>query len=162
MTTRRAQAAGRYFVIGTLFDHYCAKLHVGLGLDRDSAMELRRIMAEAIDITPGGLGRRLFRRSLIAAGRATVRAPVELIDIASRGAFRRLLSRNRSDQIEAAEEIDSRLDEQLRLQTSFLSRATTAIELQLSVEANPYLDHVVDNFERLWRERRSRKRDHST
>src|SRR5262245_22004556 len=32
-TTRRARAAARQFVVMTLFEHYCARLHVGLALD---------------------------------------------------------------------------------------------------------------------------------
>src|SRR3569623_1083463 len=36
------------FQVGTLFDHFCAKLHVGAGLDRDASMRLRQAMFAAI------------------------------------------------------------------------------------------------------------------
>ena len=154
MAVRRAQAAGRYFLYATLFDHYCTKLHVGLGLDGESGAELRALMDQAIAQTPGALSHHMFRRAILAAGRASVRAPLELVDIASRGALTRLLAaRSSEDEIEAAEELETHLERQLRTQKSFLARAATAIEVQLSVEQNPYLDELMDNFERIWKER---------
>lgn len=149
--TRRTQAAARNFVIGTLFDHYCARLHVGMGLDGPTATALREIMSAAIDETPGGLGERIFRRATVAAGRATVRAPLELADIASGGAIRRLLARR--DEVEAAEEVDQAIEAHLRSQEGFLARAATAVELQLSAESNPYIDDLIGTFEEMWRAR---------
>jgi hypothetical protein len=149
--TRRTQAAARNFVIGTLFDHYCARLHVGMGLDGPTATALRAVMSEAIERTPGGLGERIFRRATIAAARATVKAPLELADIASGGAVRRLLARR--DEVEAAEEVDQAIEAHLRSQDGFLARAATAVELQLSAESNPYLDDLISTFEEMWRAR---------
>jgi hypothetical protein len=150
LATRRAQAATRYFVNASLFDHYCARMHVGLGLDGASGTELRALMGRSIEATSGGVGKRVFRRGAAAAARATVRAPVELLDIASGGALRRLLTRG-SDEVEAIEEVDSALDAQLRSQKSFLARAATAIELQLSADQNPYIDELITRFEDMWR-----------
>lgn len=155
ITARRAHMAGYYFIRATLFDHYCAKLHVGLGLDAASALALREAMDEALAETPGILGWRMFRRGAVAAARATLRAPVELFHIISGGVVRKLLTRGNTDHVEAVEELDLSLEHQLEAQTSFLSRATTAIELQLSVEANPYLERLVGNFERIWRQRQA-------
>ncbi|MCG8417336.1 MAG: hypothetical protein MJE77_05260 [Proteobacteria bacterium] len=154
MAVRRARVASRNFLLATLFDHYCAKLHVGLGLDAALGAELRAAMDEAMACTPGGLSQRMFRRALSATARATVRAPLELLDMASRGVVRKLLSSRSSDEIEAAAEIETQLDHQLRSKKSFLARAATAVELQLSVDENPYLDLLIENFERIWRERR--------
>lgn len=133
VATRRIQSAGRYFTLGTLFDHYCARMHVGLGLDGAAALELRTVMNEAIALTPGGLSQRMLRRGLVAAARATARAPMELVDIASRGALRRLLERRRSgeDSVEVAQAVDTALEQQLASESSFLARASTAIEVQL-------------------------------
>lgn len=155
---KRLQAAARYFTLATLFDHYCAKMHVGLGIDSVTGLELRLIMDRAIAETEGGLGHRLFRRGIAAAARATLRAPAELADIATAGMLRRLLARRQQGQdaleIAAAQEVDAVLEQQLAEEQSFLTRATRAIELQLSVQGNPYLDALIDNFERLWRQRR--------
>lgn len=155
---RRMQAAARYFTLGTLFDHYCAKMHVGLGIDSITGLELRVLMDRAIAETEGGLGQRLFRRGIATAVRATLRAPIELADIATAGMVRRLLTRREQGQLEplevtAAQAVDAALEQQLAAEQSFLARAARAVELQLSVQGNPYLDAVIDNFERLWRER---------
>ena len=53
------------------------------GLDGASGTELRALMGRSIEATSGGVGKRVFRRGAAAAARATVRAPVELLDIAS-------------------------------------------------------------------------------
>lgn len=155
---RRVQAAGRYFTLTTLFDHYCARMHVGLGIDGTTGYELRRAMDQAISEIPGGLSHHLFRRAVAAAARATVRAPAEIVDIATAGMLRRLLARRQQSQqameMAAVQEVDAVLDQQLALEQSFLARATRAVELQLSVQANPYLDAVIDRFEHLWRRRR--------
>ena len=148
LATRRAQAATRYFTIATLFDHYCARLHVGLGLDGPTATELRALMSRAVEATPGSIGKRVFRRGAMAAARATVRAPMELLDIASGGAIRRLLTRG-SDEVTAIEEVDNALEADLQSQKSFLARAATAIELQLSADQNPYIDELLTRFEDL-------------
>lgn len=151
---RRVQAAARYFTLATLFDHYCARMHVGLGLHGAAGHELRLLMDRAMAGTPGGLGQHLFRHALVAAARATVRAPAEIVDIATAGMLRRLLARRQTSELAAAQEVDAVLEQQLALEQGFLARATRAVELQLSVQANPYLDAVIDTFERLWRERR--------
>ena len=85
LAARRAQAATRSFLIATLFNHYCARLHVGMGLDGPRAHELRAAMDRAIARTPGKLGRRLFRRSLLGAARASVRGPVRIADAVTGG-----------------------------------------------------------------------------
>jgi hypothetical protein len=155
---QRVQAAARYFTLSTLFDHYCVRMHVGLGIDGVTGYELRRTMDRAVSETPGGLGHHLFRRALVAAARATVRAPSEIADIATAGMFRRLLARRQRSQqtteMAVVQEVDAVLEQQLALEQSFLSRATRALELQLSVQGNPYLDAVIDRFEDLWRRRR--------
>jgi len=154
LATRRAQVASRYFVIGTMFDHYCARIHVGLGLDGPAGAELRALMEQAIEITPGGISSRAFRRGALATVRASIRAPMELLDIASGGAIRRLLARG-SAEVEAIEEVDSAIDAQLESQRSFLSRSVRAVETQLSADENPYIDELIATFESMWRARKS-------
>ncbi|GAB4526455.1 MAG: hypothetical protein Tsb0020_44210 [Haliangiales bacterium] len=155
-TASGVRTTARYFARATLFDHYCAKLHTGLGIDHDTGLTVRALIDQAVDDTPGGLGTQIFRRGLIAAARATVRAPAELADIATAGALRKLLERrSRSDEpaLAIAHEVDSALEAQLAEEKSFLSRAVRAVEIQLSVQGNPYLDSLVDQFERLWHQR---------
>jgi hypothetical protein len=151
LAAKRAQAAARHFLIATLFDHYCARMHVGMGLDGPAAHELRKLMDTAIARTPGGLGRRVFRRGALNAARATVRAPLKLADAVTGGMIRRLLTRG--DETEAVQVVDDEVEQQLSSRQSFLARSAAAVELQLAAEGNPYLERLIDTFERLWRER---------
>ncbi len=154
VVAKRTQAAARHFQIGTLFDHYCARLHVGMGLDQDGALALRKLISAAIDKTPGGVGHKIFRRSAAAAAKATVRAPLNLLNTLSGGFVRKLLSKG-SDEVEAIAEVDQQLDSALNEQKGFLARTTLAVELQLSTEGNPYVDELISNVEALWREHRA-------
>lgn len=153
VAARRTQAAARYFMLDTLFDHYCARLHVGLGLDGAAGKELRAAMDRALAETPGGLARRMFRRGVVAAARASVRAPIEIADTLTAGWLRKLLGRG-SDEVKAVIEVDEALERQLQAEKGFLGRAATAVELQLAADNNPYVDRAIDTFDRLWRERR--------
>jgi hypothetical protein len=49
-TINRARSAARTFVTMTLFDHYCAKLHVGLALDGVTALALREAIGPDCDV----------------------------------------------------------------------------------------------------------------
>ncbi len=151
LVARRAQDAARTFLVGTLFDHYCARLHVGLGLNSDRAVELRGLIDRAIAETPGSLGARIFRRGALRAARAGVQGPLRLADIVSGGRIRRLLSRNQ--EVEAVQVVDEEIEEQLQTRKSFLARTAAAAELELAAEGNPYLEQLLHNFDRLWRER---------
>lgn len=152
-TLRRAKAASATFAALTLFDHYCAKRHVGLGLDAARALELRDTISKVIAATPGGLSFEPFRRGALAAARATAKAPLEIANLATGGALRRLLDRGKTDVAEAdvVDEVEAALDRQLAERDGFLSRAVASAELQLSAEVNPYVDALIDRFDELWR-----------
>lgn len=153
-TIDRARSAARTFVTMTLFDHYCARLHTGLAIDAPTALALRDEIGRAIDQTPGALAFHPFRRGALAAARATLRAPIELADLATRGALRRLLARRSSvTDAEAVDAADQAVETALAAKTGFLSRTVAAVELQLSAEVNPFLDQVIDAFDRRWRAR---------
>jgi hypothetical protein len=153
-TVERARSAARTFVTMTLFDHYCAKLHTGLAIDSATALALREEIGRAIDQTPGALSFHPFRRGALAALRATLRAPLQLADLATRGAVRRLLARR--DEVTEAEAVDAleqAVETALASKTGVLSRTVAAVELQLSAEANPFLDSVLEALDRRWRAR---------
>jgi hypothetical protein len=153
-TVNRARAASHNYVAMTLFDHYCAKLHTGLAIDQATALALRTEISAAIEATPGALVFRPFRRGVLAAARSVMRAPLELADLASGGALRRLLTRKSEvTEAEAVDELDHSLESALDKRTGFLSRAVSAVELQLSSETNPFLDSAIDSLDRRWRAR---------
>lgn len=153
-TVNRARTAARTFVTMTLFDHYCAKLHTGLAIDGATALALREEIGRAIDQTTGALSYHPFRRGALAAARATLRAPLELADLATRGAVRRLLARR--DEVTDAEAVDAlelAIENALASKTGFLARTVAAVEVQLSAEANPFLDSALDALDVRWRAR---------
>ena len=157
-TVNRARTAARTFVAMTLFDHYCARLHTGLAIDDATAAALREDIARTIDNTPGALAFQPFRRGALSAARATLRAPLELADLATRGALRRLLARRAQvTEAEAVDDVDRTIERALTSKRGVLARAVTAIELQLSSEGNPFLDSAIANFDRRWRARTAAK-----
>jgi hypothetical protein len=138
----------------TLFDHYCAKLHRGLALDGPTALALREEIGRAIDQTPGALAFHPFRRGALSAARATLRAPLELADLASRGALRRLLAkRSEVTEPEHVDEVEQAMEAVLAEKNGFLARTVAAVEVQLSSEANPFLDAAIEALDRRWRAR---------
>lgn len=150
----RARSAARTFTAMTLFDHYCAKLHTGLALDGPTAAALRDEMVRAIDGTPGALAFHPFRRGALSAARATLRAPLELADLASGGRLRKLLaSKSEVTEAERVDELEHAMDSALAEKTNFLSRTVAAVEGQLSSEANPFLDGAIESLDRRWRAR---------
>jgi hypothetical protein len=153
-TVNRARAASRTFVSMTLFDHYCTKLHTGAALDGPTALALREEIARAIDQTPGALGFHPFRRGLASAVRATLKAPLELADLASGGALRKLLAKNSTvTEAEAVDDVEQAIEQQLANKHGFLARTVAAVEGQLSADNNPYLDSAIDALDRRWRAR---------
>lgn len=153
-TINRARSAARNFVVMTLFDHYCARLHTGLALDSATALALRGEIVKAIDNTPGALSFHPFRRGAMAAARASLKAPLELADIATGGRIRKLLAK-KSDVTEAeiVDEMDQAVEKALASKNGFLARTVAAVEIQLTAEQNPFLDAVIDNLDRRWRAR---------
>ncbi|HEY1812937.1 MAG TPA: hypothetical protein VGG74_11360 [Kofleriaceae bacterium] len=153
-TINRARSAARTFVTMTLFDHYCAKLHTGLALDGPTALALRDEISRAIDQTPGALAFHPFRRGVLAAARATLKAPLELADLASRGAVRRLLAkRSEVTDAEGVDETEAAIEQALAEKSNFLARTVAAVEVQLSSEVNPFLDGAIEALDRRWRAR---------
>lgn len=153
-TVNRARSAARTFTAMTLFDHYCARLHTGPALDGPTALALRGEIAKAIESTPGALAVHPFRRGALAAARATLRAPLELADLATRGALRKLLARKSEvTEAEAVDDLDAAVENALASKTGFLSRAVAAVEIQLSAEVNPFLDGAIESLDRRWRAR---------
>ncbi len=151
---RRAQVAATTFATLTVFDHYCARVHTGLGLDGARALEVRELIRRALIETPGGLSFEPFRRGALAAARTVARAPLELADLASGGRLRKLLARGKDvEEAEAVDEVDAIVEHELADTDGIFARAVAAIELQLTAEVNPYVDDVIERFDALWRAR---------
>ena len=155
---RRARAAAKTFARLTLFDHYCARHHTGLGLDGPRALALMDTIGQALAETPGNVAFEPFRKGALAGARTVAKAPLELADRASGGRLRKLLGKGDGEDVpvaEAVEEVDQLVEAQLATKDGVLARAAAAVELQLSAEVNPYLDQAIERFDELWRARSS-------
>jgi hypothetical protein len=153
-TVNRARSAARTFTAMTLFDHYCAKLHRGLALDGPTALALRDEIVRSMDNTPGTLAFHPFRRAALAAARATVKAPLELADLATGGRVRKLLAKESEvAKAEHVDDLEQAMEAALANKDGFLARTVAAVEAQLSSEVNPFLDGALDSLDRRWRAR---------
>jgi hypothetical protein len=124
---RRAEHASRAFAACTLFDHYCARLHVGPGIDGASAREVRAKIDLTLADLPRGVLPRLFERGIAASGKALARAPVE---IAAR--IRR---------------IGARRPEVVVAESSDQLGALRAIEAEITSIGHAYIDELIARFE---------------
>jgi hypothetical protein len=141
---RRAQFASRTFVTLTLFDHYCARLHTGLAVDAATARALRDEIDHAIDLVPGSLELHPFGRGALSAMRATPPAPPPRLDSLDAATLD-------AGVVERA--VERAVETELAKDSGLLSRMVAAIEIQLSAEANPFLDRAIDALDRGWRVR---------
>ncbi|MGE3459316.1 MAG: hypothetical protein AB7O24_29655, partial [Kofleriaceae bacterium] len=62
-------------------------------------------------------------------------------------------SKSEVTEAEAIDELEQAVETALANKDGFLSRTVAAVELQLSAEVNPFLDAVLDAFDRRWRAR---------
>jgi hypothetical protein len=145
---RRADETGRTFAVLTLFDHYCARVHVGGELQVDEARRLRDAIDRAVARGRGGLSGRILRRSVAGMGRAVARAPMEIVYAATGGRLRKLL--DREDETQAEEIVDEALERSVAEEGGFLARATRAVELELAAAGGAWQAELVHEFERAW------------
>ncbi len=148
---RRAEHTRKSFAVATLFDHYCARLHVGAGLDADQGYLLRDAIDEAIARTRTGLTERVFSRAVAGAGRGLVRAPVRAANALTGGWVRRLLSRR--DEAAAEEVVEEALTTGGQEGNVFV-RVARRVDDELSAAGNAWQDDLVSSLERAWRARR--------
>ncbi len=72
---RRADEMAMTFQMGTLFDHFCARLHVGSGLDRTQAIRLRAVIQATLAETEKSAIVAIFRDGGRIMGRSMLEAP---------------------------------------------------------------------------------------
>ena len=139
--SRRAEDMATSFQVGTLFDHYCARLHVGAGLDRLEAVRVRHAAHRAIALTERAALLGAFKDGSRILGQSLLEAPAwvnerlqkaaqnwgrggaapEGLDVEAEGEGGRWLDR-------AAESVEGRL---AQLGTSYLARLVSAFENEL-------------------------------
>jgi hypothetical protein len=145
---RRAEDMATTFQLGILFDHYCAKLHVGGEIDRTQAAILRFAIHGALTESERAALVTAFREGGQVLGRSVLEAPAWMSGRLERAARRWAESGGRTaDPGEAATSPEGEGDE-----TRWLDRASGAVEDRLSRAGQSYLLGLVASFERRLKE----------
>jgi hypothetical protein len=133
------------FQLGILFDHYCAKLHVGGEIDRHQAALLRYAIHGALAESEKAALVTAFRDGSKVLGRSALEAPAWMSGRIERAARRWAESGGRSaDPGDLDPEGDSE-------GARWLDRASAAVEERLSRVGQSYLVALVATFERHWK-----------
>jgi hypothetical protein len=144
---RRAEEMATSFQLGMLFDHYCAKLHVGAGIERTQAMDLRAAIFAALGDSERDVFVTAFREGGRVLGRSVLEAPTWMSERIERAARRWSETGGRTadpgDEVDPAEGAE---------EARWLDRAAGAVESRLGRAQQSYLAVLVRSFERHWRE----------
>ena len=157
---RRAEDMATTFQLGMLFDHFCAKLHVGAGLDRTRATELRVVIHATLAQSEREALVNAFREGGRVLGRSALEAPTWVGGRMERAARRWAETGGQTadpgdagdlpqgGEGEAAGEGEER---------RWLDRAAAAVESRLSRVEHNYLSGLVRTFEHRWRALEARR-----
>jgi hypothetical protein len=143
---RGAEDAATNFQAGLLFDHYCARLHVGPALDRTQTAALRRVIHETVAQSQGQALVAIFRDGTSTLGRSLLQAPRWLVERLTELAQRWVQTRGNA----AATFEDVDLEGDGELERKWLDKASAAVEAQIAALGQGYLDVLVPRFERAW------------
>jgi hypothetical protein len=140
---RRAEEMATTFQLGMLFDHYCAKLHVGGEVDRSRATLLRVTIHGALAESEREALVTAFREGARVLGQSALEAPAWMSAKLEKAAQRWAESGGRSadagDGLEMGEaEVEAR----------WVDRAVAAVEDRLARAGQSYLLGLVTAFER--------------
>jgi len=149
---RRADEMATNFQLGMLFDHYCAKVHVGAAVDRTQAMALREAIFAALSESERQALVGAFREGGRVLGHSFLEAPNWLSDRIRLAAERWAESGGTSTDPDEAPEIGDAGEE-----VRWLDRAAAAVESRIGRVEHGYLSGLVEAFERRWREAQARK-----
>jgi hypothetical protein len=148
---RGAEEMATTFQFATLVDHYCARLHVGGGVTRTRAAELRALMHASIDRTEKSALVAVFRDGGKVLGRSVLEAP--------RWVTERIGSyAQRWAQTRGAPPGSAPFDPGVELpgapgESRWIDRAARVVEERLGGVGHDYLSVLLDRFEDRWRAR---------
>jgi hypothetical protein len=137
---RRVDEAIDTFHVGTLFDHYCAKHHVGLGLDGERAALLRHAIDLAAKRAQSEVLRASFRRAMLAVGRAAVSVPRT---VWGRFSSKKPDGKTEEQVVEAEKIADS-------LPGSAMGRAVKTLSGEISSVERTYVAMLLQRFDIAW------------
>jgi hypothetical protein len=148
---RRAEEMASTFQLGTLFDHFCAKIHVGAGIDRARAVQLRDVIHASLAQAERDAVVGAFRHGSRVLSQTMLEAPAWANDQLERAAKRWAASGGTTMDAGAEAADGNASDEQAR----WLDRAAGEVEGRLGGLGQGYLAGLVNTFERRWREAES-------
>jgi hypothetical protein len=140
---RRAEEMATTFQLGMLFDHYCAKLHVGGEIDRTQATLLRVTIHGALAESERAALVTAFREGTRVLGQSALEAPAWMSAKVERAAHRWAESGGRS-----ADPGDGLDAEGPGVEARWVDRAAAAVEERLARAGQSYLLGLVTAFER--------------
>jgi len=140
---RRAEEMATTFQLGMLFDHYCAKLHVGGEIDRTQATVLRVTIHGALAESERAALVTAFREGTRVLSQSALEAPAWMSAKVERAAHRWAESGGRS-----ADPGDALDPEEAGVEARWVDRAAAAVEERLARAGQSYLLGLVTAFER--------------
>jgi hypothetical protein len=146
---RRAEDMATTFQMGTLFDHFCTKLHVGAGIDRARAAQLRAVIHASVGDAEKAALTAVFREGGRILGKSMLEAPAWMSHRFERAAEH--WARTGGQPSAAAPEVDA--DAPVDGENArWLDRASSAVETRLNQMGTQYLRTLVRSFEQRWRQ----------
>ncbi len=146
---RGAEDMTRTFLAATLFDHYCARLHVGGPISVETAVRLRAILNAQVGATPLGPLLGAFREGSHVLGRSLLEAPRWLAQQLASLGERFTRSGGNPDVLDAIP------DPPPGGEAAWLHRAAHAVETALAQAGNALVAALVRDFEERWAQQRA-------
>jgi hypothetical protein len=145
--SRRAEEMASTFQLGTLFDHFCAKMHVGAGIDRERATRLRDVMHASLAEAERTAIVNAFRDGSRVLGQTMLEAPAWANSRIERAARRWAASGGTTTDSGPGADDDVTNDVEAR----WLDRASGEVDGRIGGLGQDYLVGLVRTFERRWR-----------
>ena len=149
---RRAEDMATSYQLGMVFDHYCAKVHVGGGVDRTQAAILRQVIFAALSESERQAFVGAFREGSKVLGRSFMEAPNWLSERIRLSAERWAESGGKSTDPDDAPDIGEAAEE-----VRWVDKAAAAVESRLGRAEQGYLAGLMHAFERHWRAAEARR-----
>ena len=144
---RRADEMATSYQLGMVFDHYCAKVHVGGAIDRAQAALLRQVIFNALSESERQAFVIAFREGGKVLGRSALEAPNWLSERVRLAAERWAESGGKSTDPDEAPDIGETTEE-----ARWVDRAAAAVESRLGRAEQGYLAGLMQAFERRWKD----------
>lgn len=143
---RGAEEMATTFQSASLFDHYCARLHVGGALAPERAVALRRVIHQTIEHTSKTVLVNAFSEGARTLGRSLLEAPRWLSTRLGQLAERWVQTRGNPAATLDEVDVSGSADE-----TRWLDKAAAEVDRKLSALGTGYLEQLVVRFEDAYR-----------